>query len=130
MFLAVSMNVSPFDRLLLEAVKSTTSAPSRLAARPKLVRVRVEFSKNRFEDVLPSKQGQLPAAAVGRLLEGKRRVENRRQLFQRQALQVQEIATSPRVRVSHELGGSLLIAPFLLRRVSVLRARRGRRAGT
>ena len=41
MFLAVSMNVSPLVRLLPEEEKSIVSAESRLAARAKLVRVRV-----------------------------------------------------------------------------------------
>ena len=50
---AVSMNDSPLERLLVEAEKSTTSAPSRRAASEKLVRVRVEFSKNRFTTVEP-----------------------------------------------------------------------------
>ena len=35
MFLAVSMNVSPLDRLLVPAEKSSVSAPSRRAARAK-----------------------------------------------------------------------------------------------
>ena len=48
------MNVSPLERLLLEAEKSTTSADSRRAARPKLVRVRVEFSKNRLATTVPA----------------------------------------------------------------------------
>ena len=55
MFLAVSMKVSPLERLLLEAVKSSVSAPSRRAARAKLVRVRVEFSKNKLQQVLPAR---------------------------------------------------------------------------
>ena len=54
MFLAVSMKVSPLERLLLEAEKSSVSAPSRRAARAKLVFVRVEFSKNRLQQVLPA----------------------------------------------------------------------------
>ena len=57
MFLAVSMNVSPFDRLLVEAEKSSVSAPNRRAASPKLVRVRVEFSKNKLTQVLPVRSG-------------------------------------------------------------------------
>ena len=54
MFLAVSMIVSPFDRLLAAAEKSTVSAPSRRAASEKLVRVRVEFSKNSVTHVVPA----------------------------------------------------------------------------
>ena len=42
-FLAVSIKVSPFERLLPPEEKSITSAPSLRAAREKLVRVRVEF---------------------------------------------------------------------------------------
>src|SRR5580704_12512452 len=53
MFLAVSMNVSPLDKLLDEAEKSSVSAPKRRAARAKLVLVRVEFSKKRLTLVLP-----------------------------------------------------------------------------
>src|SRR4029079_19517471 len=52
-FLAVSMKVSPFDRLLPEAEKSTVSAPNRRAAREKLVRVRVEGSKNKLAQQRP-----------------------------------------------------------------------------
>ena len=52
-FLIVSINVSPFFVLLSAAVKFTLSAPRRLAAISKLVRVRVEFSKNALMTVLP-----------------------------------------------------------------------------
>src|SRR6185436_3215450 len=57
MFIAVSTNVSPFDRLLPDEEKSTVSAPSRLPAREKLVRVRVEFSKNKLASVRPASTG-------------------------------------------------------------------------
>src|SRR5690348_5691941 len=66
MFLAVSMNVSPFDKLLPEAEKSTVSAPNRRAASEKLIRVRVEASKNKFAQVRPESTGSLrlqPAVA-------------------------------------------------------------------
>jgi len=53
----VSMNVSPFDKLLPEEEKSMVSAPNRRAASEKLVRVRVEFSKNRFAHVRPARSG-------------------------------------------------------------------------
>ena len=65
MFLAVSMNVSPFDRLLPEEEKSTVSAPSRRAASEKLVRVRVEFSKNKFATSCRESTESLLAAVVG-----------------------------------------------------------------
>ena len=68
MFFAVSMNVSPFDRLLVEAEKSSVSAPSRRAASVKLFRVRVEFSKNRLTQVLPvSSESFRSPAAIARL---------------------------------------------------------------
>ena len=57
MFLAVSMNVSPLERLETLAEKSWVSAESRLAARLKLVRVRVEFSKKRLKTILPWRAG-------------------------------------------------------------------------
>ena len=46
------MSVSPFLVLELEAVKFIASAPRRLAAISKLVRVLVEFSKKAFTVVL------------------------------------------------------------------------------
>ena len=49
----VSMSVSPFLVLEFEAVKFIASAPRRLAAISKLVRVLVEFSKKAFTVVLP-----------------------------------------------------------------------------
>ena len=67
MFLAVSMNVSPFDVLLPVEEKSTVSAPSRRAASEKLFRVRVQFSKNRLASVRAGQNRQLPPAAVGRV---------------------------------------------------------------
>ena len=42
---------------IVEAEKSSVSAPSRLAASAKLFRVRVEFSKNRLTQVLPASSG-------------------------------------------------------------------------
>src|SRR4051812_48285941 len=57
MLRAVSMKVSPLDRLDTLAVKSCVSAESRLAARLKLVRVRVEFSKNRLKTIRPWSAG-------------------------------------------------------------------------
>src|SRR5881227_1590677 len=57
MFLAVSMNVSPLERLDTDAEKSCTSAESRLAARLKLVRVLVEFSKKRLKTIRPWSAG-------------------------------------------------------------------------
>ncbi len=53
MFLAVSMKLSPFERLEPPVVKSMVSALNRLAASPKLVRVRVDGSKNRLTTTLP-----------------------------------------------------------------------------
>src|ERR1017187_9497556 len=57
MFLAVSMNDSPFDRLDPLGEKSCVSADNRFAARLKLVRVRVEFSKNRLKTIRPRSAG-------------------------------------------------------------------------
>src|SRR5271157_5122563 len=57
MFLAVSMNVSPLERLEALVEKSWVSAESRLAARLKLVRVRVEFSKKRLKTMRPCSAG-------------------------------------------------------------------------
>ena len=50
---AVSSRVSPLFTLLVETDMLMTSAPSRLPASSKLVRVRVESSKNRLISVRP-----------------------------------------------------------------------------
>jgi hypothetical protein len=50
---AVSSSVSPLFTLLVETDMLMTSAPSRLPASSKEVRVRVESSKNRLMSVRP-----------------------------------------------------------------------------
>ena len=50
---SVSTRDSPFETLEPEAVMEIASAPRRLAAISKLVRVRVDASKNRFTIILP-----------------------------------------------------------------------------
>ena len=65
MFLAVSMNVSPLERLETLAEKSCVSAERRLAARLKLVRVRVEFSKKRLKTILPWSAGTFLRLRLG-----------------------------------------------------------------
>ena len=59
---SVSTSDSPFETLEPDAVIETASAPSRLAAISKLVRVRVDASKNRLTIILPR--------SVSKLLEG------------------------------------------------------------
>ncbi len=54
--IAVSISVSPFFTELPSDDMLMTSAPSRFPASSKLVRVRVEFSKNRFTSVRPSRR--------------------------------------------------------------------------
>ncbi len=64
--LAVSTIVSPLETLLPVLLNSTVSAPRRFAAREKLFRVRVLFSKNIFAHVLPVSNDNLlrqPAVA-------------------------------------------------------------------
>ena len=50
---SVSTSDSPFDTLEPDAVIETASAPRRLAAISKLVRVRVDASKNRLTIIFP-----------------------------------------------------------------------------
>ncbi len=50
---SVSTSDSPLETLEAAAVMETASAPMRLAAISKLVRVRVEASKNRLTIILP-----------------------------------------------------------------------------
>ena len=64
MFLAVSMNDSPLLNDEPPGEKSRVSAPSRRAARPKLVRVRVDGSKNRLATTLPFRSERLSRPPV------------------------------------------------------------------
>ena len=56
-FRAVSTSVSPFETLEPEAETLTVSADSLFSANSKEIRVRVEFSKNRFTIVEPRSVG-------------------------------------------------------------------------
>src|SRR5258706_15095690 len=56
-FATVSSSVSPFDCELTATLRLMTSAESRLAAISKVVRVRVEASKNRLNTLLPRSSG-------------------------------------------------------------------------
>ena len=91
----MSMNDSPFERLLDEAEKSTTSAPSRRAASAKLVLVRVEFSKNRLTIVVPFSTESLRRQPSVASLKRRRRVEQRADLVGRQPFEVEEVAMRP-----------------------------------
>src|SRR4029450_5679183 len=55
---SVSTSDSPLETLDPDAVIETASAPSRLAAISKLVRVRVEASKNRLTIIFPRKESR------------------------------------------------------------------------
>ena len=98
MFLAVSMKVSPLERLLLEAEKSSVSAPSRRAARAKLVFVRVEFSKNRLQQVLPAKATTLRPLRIEDPAENGRFVEDQRDFLGREFFQSQQVPPRPERR--------------------------------
>ena len=96
MFLAVSMNVSPLLTLEPPAVKSRVSALSRLAARPKLVRVRVDGSKNRLTTTLPLRSARFlrrrwltstKSSAVSRMVSISARLE---------VFQAEQVAAGPR----------------------------------
>ena len=56
--IAVSSSVSPLRTEEVATSMLMTSAPSRLAATSKLVRVRVEFSKNRLMTVRPDRRSR------------------------------------------------------------------------
>ena len=56
--IAVSSSVSPLFTEEVATAMLITSAPSRLAASSKLVRVRVEFSKNRLMTVRPDSRSR------------------------------------------------------------------------
>ena len=99
MFLAVSMNDSPFERLEPLGEKSCVSADSRLAARLKLVRVRVEFSKNKLKTIRPLESGNLLAAARRDLGERLGGIQDRQDLLARQIFQTQQMLAAPGGRV-------------------------------
>ena len=103
MFLAVSMNVSPFDRLLVEAEKSSVSAPSRRAASEKLFRVRVEFSKNRLTQVLPASRGIFRSPVGRRPPEHLGLVEDQRDFLGREVFEAQQVPPFPEVRDRAEI---------------------------
>ena len=77
MFLAVSMNVSPFDRLLPEAEKSTVSAPSRRAASEKLVSRAGRSLEEQIGERPAGQHRHLLLAAARRFFERHGRVEDR-----------------------------------------------------
>ena len=56
-FFSVSNSVSPLDAELVRMSRVTTSALSLCAAISNVVRVRVEFSKNKFTTVFPRRRG-------------------------------------------------------------------------
>jgi len=91
MFLAVSMNDSPFDRLEPLGEKSWVSAESRLAARLKLVRVRVEFSKNKLKTIRPVSAGTFLRLRVEISANDSDRVENGQNLFGRKLLRPSKV---------------------------------------
>ena len=91
MFLAVSMNDSPFDRLDPLGEKSCVSAESRLAARLKLVRVLRRILEEQVE-YDPALQGRHLLAAARRDL-GKRLrgIEHGEDLLGRKLLEPQQV---------------------------------------
>ena len=98
MFFAVSMNVSPFDRLLVEAEKSSVSAPSRRAASVKLFRVRVEFSKNRLTHVLPANSGTFRCPSAAARLNTSALSRIRRDFLGREVFEAQQMPPAPNRR--------------------------------
>ena len=61
----VSTSDSPFETLDACAVIETASAPKPFAASSKLVRVRVEFSKNKFTAMRPFSKSNLRKRCPG-----------------------------------------------------------------
>jgi hypothetical protein len=62
--MAVSIRVSPFFTEETPTAMLITSAPSRLAASSKEVRVRVEFSKKRLMTVRPASRPRRPRSPL------------------------------------------------------------------
>ena len=92
---AVSSRVSPLLTELAFCVNSMTSALSRLAARVKLLRVRVLSSKNRLTTTLPRSGGAFLTERV--LISSKPcgRVEDVRDLLDAQVPQAEQMLSLP-----------------------------------
>ena len=89
--IAVSSRVSPFFTEEVATSMLMTSAPSRLAATSKLVRVRVEFSKNRLMTVRPVSRSRRLSIDwfCGNVAFGK--VEQARNGFRRQTFDAEQV---------------------------------------
>ena len=84
----VSTSDSPFETLDACAVMETASAPSRLAAISKLVRVRVDASKNRLTIMRPLQNRAAESVSPGRGLKVAGAFENRLDLGARPVLSI------------------------------------------
>ncbi len=100
MFLAVSMNVSPFDRLLPEAEKSIVSAAQPPGGQRKAGSRAGRGLEEQVGKGLAGQQRQLLLAAGGRFLERHGRVEDDVNLLGRETFQVQQMPPSPSGRDS------------------------------
>ena len=87
----VSISDSPFFKLDDSACKFIVSAPSRDAAVPKLMRVRVDASKNASATVLPRKRRQFFQGVPLEFLEWLRLVEDGCDLLGRQWLDAEQM---------------------------------------
>jgi hypothetical protein len=91
--------------LLVAMLKLTTSAERRLAASSKLVRVRVEFSKNRLHTMRPRSVGHLFHRAGEDALHAFRVVEDAGDLFSGKFLESKQMATIELKRLRRGWGG-------------------------
>ena len=95
MFLAVSMNVSPFERLLVEAEKSIVSAPSRRAASAETGPRPRRILEEQVDASLAGQQRHLPLPRRDRLLELGGRVEDEDDFLGRKLLEAEQVPPRP-----------------------------------
>ncbi len=92
MFLAVSIYVSPLARLLPLDENSTVSAPRRLAASEKLLRVRRGILKKEIRDRVAAQNIDLLAATVGRAAKRGGHVENDLEFLAGKLFQIEQMS--------------------------------------
>ena len=92
--IAVSISVSPFLIELVATDMLMTSAPSRLPASSKEVRVRVEFSKNRLMTVRPRSRSRFLSRAAVEGDIGFGEIEEGGDLLPRESFDAQKMAVA------------------------------------
>ena len=95
MFFAVSITVSPFDRLLVAAEKSIVSAPRRRAASAKLVSRSGRVLEEQVAVGNTTEDGDLSGSRDEGFFEDLGLVEDRHKFFSRKIFESEQVASGP-----------------------------------